>query len=217
MLNRSLSVWIPVLGIALLSTVIVALPVGLAEDEDGEVLLQPLPGLTALQLEDFHMGLETFTEQWSEDEGVGPRYNGSSCSSCHRSPEAGGSGSRSSNVFFFGAQTESGFDPLEAENGPMMKVNAVRGAALNTIPDSANVISLRGVPQLFGLGLVEAIPDSQILALVDENDANGDGASGRAIFDANGRVQRFGTQNTGASLRTFVEQELQGQLGADDV
>lgn len=41
-----------------------------------------------------------------------------------------------------------------------------------------------GLPT-FGLGLLEAIPESTILALADENDANGDGISGRPnwVFD----------------------------------
>lgn len=42
-----------------------------------------------------------------------------------------------------------------------------------------------GMP-VFGLGLLEAIPEADILALVDENDSNQDGISGRAnyVFDA---------------------------------
>ena len=55
--------------------------------------------------------------------------------------------------------------------------------------------SARIAPRLVGLGLLEAIPESTILALEDVNDANGDGISGRAnrIADpANPAVTRLG-------------------------
>ncbi len=40
--------------------------------------------------------------------------------------------------------------------------------------------SPRIAPPVFGLGLLEAVPEDQIAALVDENDDDGDGISGRA-------------------------------------
>ncbi len=211
MLKRNLSVWTITFGVNLLLTMFVAIPSGIAEEE--ESLLQPLPNLTSEQQDEFQKGLVLFTEKWHEDDGVGPRYNGYRCSDCHRSPEAGGAGSRSSSVFFFGTQHDNGFDPLLEQDGPILKTMAVRGASLNPIPDNANVVSLRTAPTLFGLGLVEAIPDSQILALADENDIDGDGVSGRAVLTSDGRVQRFGTQSTAATLRSFVEGDLHDQLG----
>ena len=45
-------------------------------------------------------------------------------------------------------------------------------------PDA--MLSPRVAPAMIGLGLIEAIPASDILALADEDDANGDGISGRA-------------------------------------
>ena len=44
-------------------------------------------------------------------------------------------------------------------------------------PDA--MLSPRVAPQLIGLGLLEAIPTADILALADPNDADGDGISGR--------------------------------------
>lgn len=40
--------------------------------------------------------------------------------------------------------------------------------------------SIRVAPQMIGLGLIEAVPAADILALADEGDADGDGISGRA-------------------------------------
>lgn len=42
------------------------------------------------------------------------------------------------------------------------------------------MVSPRVAPQMIGLGLLEAIPAADILALADENDADGNGVSGRA-------------------------------------
>jgi CxxC motif-containing protein (DUF1111 family) len=47
-------------------------------------------------------------------------------------------------------------------------------------PAADLMLSPRVAPQMIGLGLLEAIPAADILALVDEDDANGDGISGRA-------------------------------------
>ena len=47
-------------------------------------------------------------------------------------------------------------------------------------PKPDMMISPRIAPQMIGLGLLEAIPAADILARVDEDDANGDGISGRA-------------------------------------
>ena len=44
------------------------------------------------------------------------------------------------------------------------------------------MISPRVAPPVFGLGLLEAIPDWAIIANADENDANGDGISGKVNY-----------------------------------
>lgn len=46
-------------------------------------------------------------------------------------------------------------------------------------PDPTIRFSARVAPQMPGVGLLEAIPDARFYALADENDANGDGISGR--------------------------------------
>ncbi|MEM9065210.1 MAG: di-heme oxidoredictase family protein [Planctomycetota bacterium] len=43
-------------------------------------------------------------------------------------------------------------------------------------------VSVRVAPMLVGLGLLEAVDESEILAWADENDTNGDGISGRANY-----------------------------------
>jgi CxxC motif-containing protein (DUF1111 family) len=48
------------------------------------------------------------------------------------------------------------------------------------VPATGLMLSPRVAPQMIGLGLLEAIPAADILALADEYDANNDGISGRA-------------------------------------
>src|SRR3954471_17986579 len=54
--------------------------------------------------------------------------------------------------------------------------------------------SARISPQLVGLGLLEAIPEAEIQAMADPDDANGDGISGRVhiVADLETGVPRLG-------------------------
>lgn len=63
----------------------------------------------------------------------------------------------------------------------------------------------RVAPPVFGRGLLEAIPEATILALADENDADGDGISGRPnrVHDpvtGETRLGRFGLKSNAPSL-----------------
>ena len=66
--------------------------------------------------------------------------------------------------------------------------------------------SYRQAPAVFGLGLLEAIPDETLLALADPDDVDGDGISGRPNMVWNGVAQatqigRFGAKANVADLR----------------
>ena len=63
------------------------------------------------------------------------------------------------------------------------------------LPDNVE-ISPRVAPVVFGLGLLEAIPESTILALADEDDQDGDGISGKANYV-------WDVQKNGLSLGRF--------------
>ncbi|EAR08800.1 predicted thiol oxidoreductase [Reinekea sp. MED297] len=78
--------------------------------------------------------------------------------------------------------------------------------------------SARIAPQLNGLGLLEAIPESAILALADENDANGDGISGRAakVVDpetGDVRLGRFGYKAATSSVKHQTAAALNTDMG----
>jgi CxxC motif-containing protein (DUF1111 family) len=66
---------------------------------------------------------------------------------------------------------------------------------------------------LFGLGLVEAIPDEDIDAAADPDDRDGDGISGRAARGADGRVTRFGRKADVATIEEFTRSALRLEMG----
>lgn len=76
--------------------------------------------------------------------------------------------------------------------------------------------SPRIAPSVFGMGLLEAIPDVNILALADPDDSDGDGISGRAnmvwsVRDGETRLGRFSWK---ANVPT-VEQQIAGAFHGD--
>ena len=80
------------------------------------------------------------------------------------------------------------------------------------------MVSPRVGPQVYGLGLLESIPESEILQRVDENDADGDGISGKAnaVWDCKeGRTTlgRFGWKANQPSLRQQLSSAFIGDMG----
>ncbi len=80
------------------------------------------------------------------------------------------------------------------------------------------MLSPRTAPFLIGLGLLEAIPESTILAHVDPDDRDGDGVSGRAnyVWDVERQavvVGRFGWKANQPSLRQQNAGAFNGDMG----
>ena len=80
------------------------------------------------------------------------------------------------------------------------------------------MLSPRVAPQMIGLGLVEAVPEAQILAYADPEDRDGDGVSGRPnrTWSADeGRVAlgRFGWKAGIASIRDQAASAFAGDIG----
>ena len=79
------------------------------------------------------------------------------------------------------------------------------------LPDGSFLVgdiemSYRQAPGVFGLGLLEAVPDATLMAMADPDDADGDGVSGRVnmVWDVTQQrvaIGRFGHKATVATLR----------------
>ena len=178
----------------------------------------PLPGITPAEFEEFRLGLDDFLEVEDAEEGLGPAYNATSCAACHSIPAIGGiapvttvrAGFRDSDGTF------RDFDPARGSLFQLFSIPT--HGCQSVIPAEANVIERRVPIPLFGAGLVEAIPDSTLLALQDPNDVNGDGVSGRAAIvtdRATGdlRVGRFGWKAQVATLLEFSGDAYRNEMG----
>ncbi|HVJ18989.1 MAG TPA: di-heme oxidoredictase family protein [Polyangiaceae bacterium] len=80
------------------------------------------------------------------------------------------------------------------------------------------LVSARIAPQLVGLGLLEAVAESTILAFEDVNDSNGDGISGRANISVDPvsgvkRLGRFGWKAGASSLTHQIAGALNTDMG----
>lgn len=89
--------------------------------------------------------------------------------------------------------------------------------AFGPLPDDV-MISPRTGNQMIGLGLLEAIPDATLLALADENDADGDGISGRVNMVWNQRegkatLGRFGWKANQPTIEQQVAGAFLGDIG----
>jgi CxxC motif-containing protein (DUF1111 family) len=178
----------------------------------------PLLGVTAVEFEEFRLGLDDFLEVEAAGEGLGPAFNGTSCAICHSVPAVGGTsaiseiraGRRGSNGEFI-ALDESGESLVHLFSLPSHGCQPV-------IPPDATIIARRVPIPVFGAGLVEAIADETVLALEDPADRNRDGISGRAaivVDRATGerRVGRFGWKAQHATLLAFSADAYRNEMG----
>ncbi|HEX9499042.1 MAG TPA: di-heme oxidoredictase family protein, partial [Gemmatimonadales bacterium] len=81
------------------------------------------------------------------------------------------------------------------------------------IPAAATAVARRTVPEIFGFGLLDAVPDSEILAYADPEDRDHDGISGRPNRFFDGRVGRFGRKALVPTLREFNDGAFAAEQG----
>ena len=124
---------------------------------------EPLNGLSTVQLQRFLIGKFEFDRVFTVQEGLGPIFNQNSCASCHSNP-IGGSGSITVTRFGFLDAKAGTFDPLANLGGSLLQSQAISVACQETVPTQANITALRVTPSTLGFGLVEAIPDADIIA-----------------------------------------------------
>jgi CxxC motif-containing protein (DUF1111 family) len=178
----------------------------------------PLPGLSDAELARFHAGRALFEKVYSPEEGLGPLFNENQCSACHTEPASGGTtgfervvkATRFEGPGACDALTHEGGENIRAQATPLLKAHGVEA---ESIPPSATEVGRFTTPFLFGLGLVEAIPDEIILAAEDPDDADGDGISGRAGQTPDGRLARFSRKAEQATIMEFIDTALRLEMG----
>ncbi len=189
------------------------------------VLGGPLPLLSPAQQARFVVGRGVFATVFTPETGLGPLFNADGCGSCHENPVLGGAGSND--------PAEEGEDvevhatafndavcrDLAATGGPVIQKQVTAalhdslGIDAEPIPVEATDSAHRTTPDLFGFGLLDAVPDAEILAFADPLDRNGDGISGRPNRTADGRLGRFGRKAQVARLRDFNTDAFVMEMG----
>lgn len=174
----------------------------------------PLPGLTSVQIAAFNAGRTEFTDKETPGDGLGPIFNRDSCVACHSGPAAGGSSPITTTRF--GKVTNGVFDPLTSLGGSLLQEKAISPDGLEKIPQQANVTALRQTTPLFGLGLIEAIPDATILKGVRTKAVDGVLGKAAMVQDvATGKtlVGRFGWKAQQATLLAFAGDAYVNEMG----
>lgn len=169
----------------------------------------PLPGLTAEQQERFRRGQTEFervmrTRWWGQIIGPEMQYS-TECSGCHNHPDVGGSAKHLHRRVQHWARLGDGsiqFMPnrsLERRlpGDPLAVIHAPQR------PRDIVEISRRIPPPLYGLGLVEAVKDEEILAEAALQGKQGHVAGVIPLLE-DGRVAKFGYQGLAATIREMV-------------
>ena len=203
----------------------------------------PLRGLTIGELTLFNKGRDAFEEVDAVADGLGPRFNLDSCVGCHSQPAAGGS-SPAVNPQIAVATRMGALNRVPSFlqlDGPVRVARFRRKAdgtpdggvhSLFTIagrgdapgdcriaqPDFTNAgnIVFRIPTPVFGLGLIEAIPDSTLRANLASNAASklAMGIGGRFNTNGNdGTITRFGWKAQNKSLLLFSGEAYNVEVG----
>ncbi|TAL60244.1 MAG: c-type cytochrome [Bacteroidetes bacterium] len=192
--------------------------------EPEETLAEPLEGLTQEQLLLFSLGDANFAHVFSKEQGLGPIFVQTSCEGCHAGD---GKGNPFNNITRFGKYENGNWNPLYNQGGPQLQQRAITGYLAETIPSGVSSDELLPM-NVTGLGLLEAVPDSTLLALSDSADGNGDGISGKVNWlsppsyfipksdhiTLNGKyIGRFGRKASSVDLVQRVTDAFHGDIG----
>jgi CxxC motif-containing protein (DUF1111 family) len=208
----------------------------------------PIEGLTPEQIKLFNDGKEKFKHEFVPGEGLGPKFNARSCYACHGSPgPVGGEGKdlTTTSVTHIGKRKganaakpikdvicelrENDVDRLERLGGEALQVKSVTGefpkqfppdAAVkpSAVPKEAELVGTRHTGPVFGMGLMEAVPDDTIIKLESEQKAKYPKLAGRIALQFDPMIKakrpgRFGYKNIYATVLGFNADAMRGEMG----
>lgn len=204
-----------------------------ADDRRPGRIGDPLPGT---DIRDFAESQIAFAAVEDIEEGLGPIFNGPGCGACHSNPVVGGSGDAIERRFgridggvFFGYDTEP-----DNQGGTLRQRFSVGTYSteerqctipVEVEPDDANVNDVgRRTTPLFGLGLVDAMPDAFFDRLAARQPPSVRGVARRvsvALPDprdpsqsiGSTRVGRFGWKGQVPSLLVFSADAYTNEMG----
>lgn len=125
--------------------------------------------------------------------------------------------------------TQEDVDILLFKGGPALERKTITSEFVNkyphdcqieigTVPSGTELISMRHAPPVFGFGLIEAIPDQDIVENVFKELRENPGLAGRALSQIDPltyqpRISRFGWKNQNSTLLTFTQEALNVEMG----
>jgi len=141
----------------------------------------------------FSQGNDQFFATRTTATGLGPYFVATGCGSCHSSDNRG----HPFTILTRFGQTDSTGNKFLAEGGPQLGTFSLPGYTPEQIPAGATSTKLIA-PITAGVGFLEAVPDSEIIAMAAANVNNPDGVRGHPNYNTvpsyvtqlNGSVQR---------------------------
>jgi len=200
--------------------------------EVGQALIgDPLSGITAA---DFTIVKDNFSAAEAITDGLGPVFNERACGNCHTNGTTGGAGNNIERRYGRFDNNGQSFNPLANEGGSLRQLFSLgtfnNGATLCTAPvesepADATVHNVgRLTTPLFGLGLVEAMPDSFFQNIVNNEPSATRGVLIKStILLANPddpseltgalRVNRYGWKDAVPVLEQFAADAYVNEMG----
>jgi CxxC motif-containing protein (DUF1111 family) len=179
----------------------------------------PLPNLTSLETTMFNSGLSSFTRKWDSVRGLGPVFTQTSCSLCHASPVSGG-GSIIKNTFFGTINGDGSFNPLTNEGGMFLQPSSIQRFTPNcvlrgeVVPVDATVHARHLTPEVFGMGLIDSIPDDTIRANAVDKGFGIHGIVNEVLDEnQNPRVGKYGYKAQFATVMQITASALTHDIG----
>lgn len=183
---------------------------------------QPLAGLPADLIDRFNDGKTEFEGVETVDEGVGPVMNDVSCANCHLAGAIGG-GSTTLETRFGRIGSDGLFDPMAYAGGSLIQKQGIGATGTceylsEIVPPEASITAERRTTPLFGLGLVDAVPDSTFYAIAYEEKFHPDGIAGLVsvvtkIATGQQAVGKFGWKCQNPSLFQFSGDAYINEMG----
>src|ERR1700704_76614 len=109
-----------------------------------------------LDWEQFRAGVRQFSRVWGEADGVGPTFNERSCLACHAVPMPGGAGLTKGTFVFVSAQIKD-----DAGGHVFQRLQRMSSGVVEQPPPTTS--NRRKAPSLFGLGLLEKVPQEFLM------------------------------------------------------
>lgn len=182
----------------------------------------PLAGLPADLLQRFNDGKAEFQSVETPAEGIGPVFNDVSCGTCHFTAGVGGGAPRLE-TRFGRLHPDGSFDPMTEFGGSLIQENGI-GPNMDcnyvpeVVPPEATIVAKRRTTPLFGLGLVDAVPDATFVAIAAEESRNPDRITGKVsmvpnIATGQQSVGKFGWKAQNPTLFQFSGDAYVNEMG----